>query len=173
MRAVIACRPRASKTVLTTPPRRVHDPCMWADPTRTRLGRAASALLLIAAVYAAALVVASFLAPMYTSTSRSSSGEVTHVPATLVDVNGPGVAVVVGLPLVVTLAVACALWQHSRLAMVFAWSLTGLLVAFNLLAMPSVGVFVLPVTAALIVICVAQRGRSTRPDPFDHSPLVR
>ena len=64
------------------------------------------------------------------------------------------------IPLLVTLAVACGLWQGSRrAALPIAWTLTGLLAAANLLAMLSVGVFVLPVTAALVVACA----KSSRP----------
>lgn len=89
---------------------------------------------------------------MYESVSTSSSGEVTHGTETLVDVNGPGVVLVVALPLLVTLAVGCALSYGSRRgAVLFARTLTGLLAVFNLLAMLSIGVFLLPVTAALIV----------------------
>lgn len=122
-----------------------------------RLGRVAAAALLIAAGYSAALVAGAFLAPMYQS-SVSSSGEVTHGPGTLIGVNGFGVVAVIGMPLLVSLAVGCALLSRSRrTAMPLAWALTGLLAVFNLLAMLSIGVFVLPVTAALIVACSTRR----------------
>jgi hypothetical protein len=100
---------------------------------------------------------------MYESTSGSSSGEVRHGSGTLVGVNGLGVVVVLGVTLLVTLAVGCALWQRSRRrGVAFAWALTGLLAVFNLLAMLSIGVFVLPVTAALILACAASRPQSKR-----------
>jgi hypothetical protein len=132
-----------------------------------RLGRIPSAVLSIAIIYGGALVTAGFLAPMYESTSVSSSGEATtHGSGTLVGVNGPGVVVVLSVPLLVTLAVGCALWHRTwRGAVAFGWTLTGLLAVFNLLAMLSIGMFFLPVTAALIVACATVRPRSTRPDP--------
>jgi hypothetical protein len=119
--------------------------------------------LLLAAVYATALVVAGFVAPVYRSTSASSSGAVTHGSDTVVGVNGLGVVFVLGVPLLATVLVACALRLRSlRGAVAFAWTLTGVLAAFNLLAMLSIGVFVLPVTAALIVACTTSRPRPTQ-----------
>jgi hypothetical protein len=129
-----------------------------------RLGRASAAALAAAAVYGVALVMAGFLAPVYESSGASSSAEATHGSATLVDVNGPGVVVVLSVPLLVTLAVGYALWHGSRRgAVAFAWALTGILAAFNLLAMLSIGVFVLPATAALVVACATTRPRSKHP----------
>ena len=134
----------------------------------------ASLMLSIATVYGSALVIAGLLAPVYASTSGSSSGEVTQGSGgTLVSVNGPGAVFVLGVPLLVTLAVRCALWQHSRRrAVAFAWTLTGLLATFNLLAMLSIGVFVLPVTAALTVACATYRPRSKRPASAGHPAIV-
>jgi hypothetical protein len=133
----------------------------------TRLGRITVSALVIAAAGGAALVVAAFLAPMYASTSVSSSGEVIQGSATLVGVNGMGVLVVVGLPLLVSVAVGCLLWLSLRRgAVAAAWTLTGVLAAFTLLAMLSIGAFVLPVTAALVVACVASR--STRSEAVGH-----
>jgi hypothetical protein len=39
--------------------------------------------------------------------------------------------------------------------MPIAWTLTGILAGFTLLAMMSIGVLVLPVTVALVVACAA------------------
>src|SRR5918995_4193892 len=90
--------------------------------------------------------------------SASSSGELTHGTDTLVGVNGLGVLVVIGVPLVATLAVGGALWHGSRRGAVpVAWMLAGLLAVFNMLAMLSVGVFFLPVSAALIIACATYR----------------
>jgi hypothetical protein len=62
--------------------------------------------------------------------------------------------VVLAVPFLVTLLVASALLARSRrAALPFAWALTALLAAFNLVGMLTVGVFVLPVTAALVVAC--------------------
>ena len=118
-----------------------------------RLGRVPAVALLVAAAYGVALVVAAFVLPVYDSDSSSSTGGTSRASHTLVGVNGSGVAVVLAVPLLVTLAVGFALWLRSRWALPIAWSLTGLLAALNLLAMLSVGIFVLPVTAALVLAC--------------------
>ena len=125
------------------------------DLAAARPARVTRLCLSFAALYGAALVAAGFLAPVYQSTSVSSSGEVTHGSGTLVGVNGPGVVAVLCVPLVVSVLVGLALWLGSRpRAVKLAWTLTGLLVVFNLLALMSIGLFVVPVTAALVVACV-------------------
>jgi hypothetical protein len=138
----------------------------------TRLGRGASLALLIGAIWSVALVVAGFLTPMYESESVSSSGEVRHGPGTLVGVNGLGVVVVLAVPLLVTLAAGSALWSSRRGAVAFAWTLTGLLAGFTLLAMLSIGVFILPITAALFVACAVHRPRSQTRRATEHSTVL-
>lgn len=131
------------------------------NPAVKRFGRAGSAALLIAACWSAALVVGAFFVPVYQSTGGPSSTAPAGPPGTLVGVNGLGAVALVGVPLAVTLAVGCALALRSRRgAMPLAWTLTGLLAAFNLLAIMSVGIFILPATAALIVACSSCRSRS-------------
>jgi hypothetical protein len=121
-------------------------------------------MLMLAALYGIALVVGGFVAPVYGTSSSSSTGdEVTGTEGTdtLVGVNGRSVVFDLLVPLLATVLVAGALWlRHRRGALPFAWTLTGTLAAFNLLAMMSIGIFILPVTAALIVAC-----HSCRPDP--------
>jgi hypothetical protein len=129
---------------------------MPASPPRTSppTSRLGSVALLAAAVYSVGLVLAGVLVPVYSSQSVSSTGEVTQGSATLVEVNGFNVLVVLAVPLLVTLAVGAVLWPRVRRgAMPVAWILTGVLAAFNLVAMLSIGVFVLPVTGALLVAC--------------------
>ena len=122
--------------------------------TSRKLGRASAVALLGAALWGLGLVVAGFLVPVYRSTEMSSSGELTQSTETLVGVNGPGAVVVLAVPFLVTLLVASALLARSRrAALPFAWALTALLAVFNLVGMLTVGVFVLPVTAALVVAC--------------------
>jgi hypothetical protein len=112
--------------------------------------------LLTAAIWGLVLVVAGFLVPAYRSTSMSSSGEPTQSSETLVGVNGPGVAVVLVGPLLVTVLVGCALLLRGRRgALPVAWVLTALLAVFIVLWMLSIGVFVVPVTAALVVACAS------------------
>jgi uncharacterized membrane protein YhaH (DUF805 family) len=122
--------------------------------TSRKLGRASSVALLGAALWGLGLVLAGFLVPAYRSTEMSSSGELTQGTKTLVGMNGPGVVVVLAVPLLATLLVASALLARSRrAALPFAWALTALLAVFNLVGMLTVGIFVLPVTAALVVAC--------------------
>ncbi|MDG4794912.1 hypothetical protein [Micromonospora sp. WMMD1082] len=129
----------------------------------TRLGRVASVALLLAAAYGIALVVAGFVAPAYnTATTSASSGETTHGSDTIVGANGIGAAFVLGVPLLATVLVGCALWVRSAPS---AWALTGLLAVLNLLAMASIGLFVLPVTAALVVACSARRRQPKQQNP--------
>jgi hypothetical protein len=117
-----------------------------------------------AVIYAAALVAAGFLAPVYSSTSSSSSGAVTTGSETLVGVNGPGIVVVLCVPLLAAALVAVAVRLRSRRGWVpFAWVVIAVLGAFNLLAMLSIGVFVLPVTLALIVATGTCRSAARQP----------
>ena len=136
----------------------------------TRLGRVASVALMIATAWGVALLVAGLLLPMYQTATEASSGEVVHGTATLVGVNGPGVLAVLGVPLLVTLAVGSALWQGARRgAVAVAWTLAGLLAAFNVLSMASIGLFVLPITIALLVACAVRRPRSEQPRSTERS----
>jgi hypothetical protein len=106
---------------------------------------------------------------MYRTTSESTTGEVTYGSDTLVGVNGPGVVVVLAVPFVVTVLVGCALLLRAhRGALLAAWTLTVMLAMFTLLAMMSIGSFVVPVTAALIVACA-----TSRPQPPRNSQLSR
>jgi hypothetical protein len=123
-----------------------------------RLGRTASVAILFAAAYGALLVLAGFVAPVYESTTSSSDGEVTHGAESLVEANGPGAAVVLAVPLVVAVLVGCALrFAADDRALPLAWLLTGLLGVLDVLALASIGLFLVPVTASLVVACVAGR----------------
>ena len=71
----------------------------------------------------------------------------------------------VGVPLVATILVAAALWLRGtrRWAGIVAWVITGLLACFNLLALASIGMFVVPVTAGLVIACASRsKGREGR-----------
>jgi len=122
----------------------------------SRLGRVTSWALLIAGLSGGALVVAGFTVPAYESSSVSSSGTTTQGARTLVEVNGLDVLWPLSGPLMVTLVVAAALSQRRRRgALPFAWTLVGLLAVLNLLALLSIGLFLLPVTASLVVACAS------------------
>ena len=133
--------------------------------------RLAEGLALAAALaWSALLLVAATQVPVYQSetetTSEAETGTVTHTvspgSSTLVDENGSGILLIVAVPLLVTVLVACALWIRGsrRGAGLVAWTLTGLLACFNLLAMLSIGVFIVPVTACLVVACALHHGRA-------------
>jgi hypothetical protein len=123
--------------------------------TGSRFGRLEGISLAIALVWGTGLVIAALLVPVYQSSSVSSSGPVTDGWATLVGVNGWGALLVAGAPLAAAVVTGCALWRRAgrQGAGVLAWAVTGLLGCFNLLAILSIGVFVLPVTIALVVAC--------------------
>jgi hypothetical protein len=116
-----------------------------ADPHR---GRWAFGLTLTAFGYALALVVAAFVAPVYSTSSGTGSGT-----ETLVGENGLGVLVPVAAPAAVTALVWLALHRKcsrgSRGGAVMASVLVALLAAFCLLAALTIGVFVLPVALLL------------------------
>jgi len=134
-----------------------------------RLGRTTVGALLVAACWSAILIAGAFLFPANgaagnESSGSSSIGAVPHAsatappPETLVGIDGPRVAAVISVPLLVTLAVGIALWLGSRRgAIPAAWVLTGLLAAFNLVAMLTIGIFVLPVTVALVIAVSMRR----------------
>lgn len=123
-----------------------------------RLGRAGWISLAVALAWSAGLVIAAMVAPMYSSSGGSGSGT-----ATLVGVNGWAVLLVVGAPLVAAALTAGALWRRADRAGagVSAWVVTGLLACLNVLALLSIGVFILPVTIGLIIACATHGSAST------------
>ena len=123
-------------------------------------GRVTTTALCAAAAWAVALLVAAFVVPVYGSATATSSRVVADSAETFVHVNGLHGTVVIAVPLVCTVIVASALLLRSRRgALPCAWALTAALAAANLLAMLTIGLFVLPVTAALVVACAASTGR--------------
>jgi len=115
--------------------------------------------LLIAAISSIAFLVDGLTAPAYvgstsSGTSSSETVVVTETSSTLVAENGSWVILLLVFPLVATAVVALASLGSSRLpAVVVAWSVTGAVALFALVAMLTIGVFVLPVAAALVVAC--------------------
>lgn len=128
---------------------------MSAGSLDSRFGRLQRISLTCAFVWAAGLIMAAVLVPVYQSSNVSSSGSGTSTSATLVAVNGWGVLLVAGAPLAATLVTWYALrWRRGRQgAGLLAWVVIGLLVGFNVLAMLSIGVFLIPVTLALVIAC--------------------
>ena len=118
--------------------------------------------LAVALIWSAGLIVAAAVAPAYQSTTETSSGSFNHESATLVDENGPAILLPVGVPLLATVIVGYALWrwEASRGAGPIAWTFTVLFAGFNVVAMASIGLLMLPVTAALGVACAVRQART-------------
>ena len=120
--------------------------------------------LLFAVVWSSLLVLAAFVLPAYGSSSSSSSSgssdattEVTTTgTGTLVGVNGLGVLVIIGLPLVLSLLVGWALAARRRR---IGWVLTGIMCFFTIIALLSIGLFFAPTTLALVIACAATERR--------------
>jgi hypothetical protein len=123
----------------------------------SRFGRLEWISLAFALAWGTGLVIAALLVPVYQSSSVSGPGTATDGSATLVGVNGWGALLVAGAPLVAAVVAGCALWWRAGRASagVLAWAVTGLLACFSFLAILSIGVFVLPVTLALVIACGA------------------
>ena len=102
--------------------------------------RRAFVLTLLALVWSIGLLVMALFAPEYGST-------------TLVQENGAGVLIPVGIPAVISAAVWLALWRRctrgGSVSGVVAWTCVSLLVVFCLLALASIGLFVIPVAVLL------------------------
>jgi hypothetical protein len=130
----------------------------------------------VAVVWGFLLVVAAFVAPVYGTSSGSAasgpdgtvSAATSEGTATLVEVNGYGVLVVVSVPLVAAVVVAWALARGRRR---IGWVVTSVLGVLNVLALLSVGIFFVPVTLALIVAC-ASTPRTRVARPTDAAPLT-
>jgi hypothetical protein len=126
-----------------------------------RFGRLELLSLTLALAWAIGLILAALVVPVYRSADVSSSGTVPGGSSTLVGVNGWMALLVAGAPLAAAVATGCMLWLRAgrQGAGVLAWTIAGLLGCVNLLAMLSIGVFVLPVTVALLVACGAHGGK--------------
>ena len=105
-----------------------------------------------------AVLAAGFLlvAPTYDSVS---SGGPAGSGATLLEVDGPGVLVPLGVAVVLALGAWAAPWTWLR------WTLVGLFCAGCVLALLSIGVFFLPAAAALVVGAALATLRPLRPTP--------
>src|SRR5262245_23298033 len=104
---------------------------------------------------------------MYRTVTESESGEVSRGADTLVVANGLGVVVVLAVPFVVTVLVGCALaLRAQRGALPAAWTLTGLLAVLTFLSLPSIGLFIIPITASLAVACA-----TSHPQPGQLGPV--
>lgn len=141
-------------------------------------GRTTSIALVVAALASSLVLIGAFTAPVYStagvSGTLSPTGEMVEVvsegTSTIAGTNGALGAGVVAIPLVATLLVSLLLWPAgSRGLRVAAYAVVALLGAFTILSLMSIGIFLLPVTVALLVACVA---RDTQPSvrPLATSP---
>jgi hypothetical protein len=112
-------------------------------------------LTVLAVGWGAALLVAAIVFPAYSSSTASAPSGISapSASATLVQVNGLGVLLPVGLPALIAAVVWFALHRKcsrgSRASGYVAWTLVWLLIAFCLVAIASIGMFVVPVAALL------------------------
>lgn len=120
---------------------------------QARRGRRAFWLTVSAFAWSAALVGAAFVLPAYGSSSASSTGTNSSASLTLVQVNGLGVLIPIGVPLVIVALVWAALHRKcsrgGRIPGYAAWTLVSVLIAGCLVAIASVGLFIAPVAALL------------------------
>jgi hypothetical protein len=96
--------------------------------------------------WAAALLVAAFVVPVYGSDTADDAGAISRGGETLVAVNGAGIALVVAVPLVAAVLGVLALRTGHRAAV---WTIVGVLAAFCLVSILSIGAFVAPVAILL------------------------
>ncbi len=103
---------------------------------------------------------------VYSSISASDDGTMSTSGDTLAETNGSYAYLVACVPLTVSVVVAllAAFRPHLTTAGIAA-CIVGLLGVLNLLAMLTVGIFVLPATAALVVAVVAMFVRATSASP--------
>lgn len=99
------------------------------------------------------LLAAAFLFPAYSSSSASSSGAQISGSQTLVQVNGPGALIPVGVPLIIAALVWAALHHKcsrgGRAGDYVAWTCVAVLGCFCVVAILSIGIFVAPVAMLL------------------------
>jgi hypothetical protein len=118
-------------------------------------GRWAFGLTVSAFGWDVALLVAAVVLPAYSASNSSAppGATVDSASSTLVQANGLGVLVPVGLPALIAAVIWFALHRKcsraSHRSGYVAWALVWLLIAFCLVAIASVGMFLLPVAALL------------------------
>jgi hypothetical protein len=114
-------------------------------------------LLSAAAVWSTLLVVGACTVPVYRGVTMTTddAGRTTETATTdtLIGQNGTGALVPVAIPLVATAvsAVLLALAARHRWAEWAAWAPVAVTAALTLLGMLTIGIFVAPVTLALVI----------------------
>lgn len=135
-----------------------------------RRRRVAFRLTVVACVWSVGLVIAALVLPVYRGETISNTSGVTLTTTTLVSVNGPWVLIPVAIPFVLCVVVGIALsrkWSHGvRRSGGVAWLAIGLLAAFALLSIASIGVFIVPV--AILLACAASLTGVASRGPVGH-----
>jgi hypothetical protein len=135
------------------PPGRWNDQSVSASARPRRIRKVA---LSFALVWSVAVLVAGFTVPMYSEETETSSGSISGTD-TLVGENGSGIIIVLLVPLVVSILVTlCLMARRVRGAIVVAWILTAALCGLTVLALLSIGIYLLPVAGALMVACAVE-----------------
>lgn len=140
-----------------------------APDGRARRGALAMRLIVVAAVWSLGLVIAALILPVYNGETISNSIGVSFTTETLVAGKGAWVLVPVAVPLVICGVVALALRRRrsgtGQRSSLVAWSAVGLLAAFGLYTILSIGAFIIPVALLLaggIALTPAARAASAR-----------
>jgi hypothetical protein len=119
----------------------------------SRRGRQAFWLTIAGMAWSAALLAAACVLPVYGSSGSSSTGLSWSGSSTLVAVNGIGVLVPVGIPLLISASVWFALHRKCScggpLAGYLAWALVVVLALGCLIAAASIGLLIVPVALLL------------------------
>ena len=122
-------------------------------------GRRAFVLTVLAFVWSVGLLVAALVVPVYSCSGSCSGG------GTLVGGNGLGVLLVLAMPVVLTAVVWTALWRKcshgGRTSSCVAWLGVSVLSVLCLLAVLSIGIFVVPV--AVLLACAVSSTPSGSP----------
>ena len=138
----------------------------------TAPGRRARIALAAALTWSLLLLVASVVAPAYSTQTVTSEGTSTRSTVTLVQENGWGVLGVIALPLVAVLLVTVLLLPAStrqlgvRRARALAWVVVAGLGMLGLLSLMTIGLFLLPVAVTLALVV----GTLTPPSAARSSP---
>jgi hypothetical protein len=119
--------------------------------------RLAVRLSVAALVWSLGLVLAALIAPVYSTSSTSDVNGVTLGSATLVQVNGAWVLLLVGIPAAMSALVILAIRARrlgARWGVPLAWTAIALLTAEALVGLETIGLFIVP---AIILLAVATR----------------
>lgn len=116
---------------------------------------------LLAAVLAATATAWLLVAPVYAGLSEDSMGNRSETRATLLEVNGPQVLVVLAIPVVLACLPLLATGRAWQPVSILATVTLGVVVALGIL---SIGIFYAPAAMALLVACFLKpRRRPARP----------